>query len=92
MCLYLCKGTVVNWDISPVTVSRHYVVIDVVIVTNKFQIYKYIQTNVYVVNRYLLKRVINNFFDIDLNKYDSNNKFIKERRFEVISNLKMRSR
>ncbi len=27
MCLYLCKGTVVNWDISPVTVSRHYVVI-----------------------------------------------------------------
>ncbi len=27
MCLYLCKGKVVNWDISPVTVSRHYVVI-----------------------------------------------------------------
>ena len=23
----ICKGTVVNWDISPVTVSRHYVVI-----------------------------------------------------------------
>ncbi len=38
MCLYLCKGTVVNWDISPVTVSRHYVVI----VTNTINIkYKY---------------------------------------------------
>ncbi len=27
---------------------------------------------------------INKLFDIDLDKYDSDNKFIKERRFEVI--------